>query len=222
ARARLLALHQPVPRPTKAALAQNKAEDEARRATSTLGTMWDAFSRHPDVSSATKVGEPSLADQEPISAKDVVQQATNAAGLSKTGGSESLSVTTTGTNPPGENEPAPRSDTPPSTDAANNPTPPNTAPATQPDPNELKPNVAATDSDPKVAAAPDPNELKPNVPQDAQPTPAPPQVNELQPGSTAQPSTNNAASGQELADDSAIASSKHKKKKGLSKIVPIK
>jgi hypothetical protein len=92
----------------------------------------------------------------------------------------------------------------------------------------LTPNPAA--ADPKIsqptASAADPNELKPNVAQDAQPAPAPTQVNEIQqPGSangTAGPAPIGTASSssQELADDKAIASSKQKKKKGLRKVIP--
>ena len=39
AKARLEALHQPIPRPTKAALAQNKAEEESRREASTVSKV---------------------------------------------------------------------------------------------------------------------------------------------------------------------------------------
>jgi hypothetical protein len=45
-------------------------------------------------------------------------------------------------------------------------------------------------------------------------------VNEIQQGSTGTAQSAGAAS-QELADDKDIASSKHKKKKGLSKIIPL-
>src|SRR3989454_7653315 len=66
AKARLLALHQPVPRPTKAALAQNKAEEAGRGERTMLSSAMGAFGRHPDVTSATKVGDPTLTDQAPI------------------------------------------------------------------------------------------------------------------------------------------------------------
>ena len=223
AKARLIALHQPVPRPTKAALAQNKAEEDARHATGTVDSLMGAFSRHPDMHAATSVGDPSLQDQEPISAKEIVQETARAAGGNKTGGNDTVSVTTTGNNPPGENQPAPRSDAPSATEAAAGAADQPTA-AAQPDPNELKPNAAPSDPDPKVAAAPDPNELKPNVPNDAQPAPAPAQVNELEAATPSQPqaSSNNSASSQEPADDASVASSKHKKKKGLGKLVHVK
>src|SRR3977135_1954926 len=55
ARKRLAALHQPIPRPTKAAVAQNKAEDASRRDTGTFGRLTGMFMKHPDVAQATKV-----------------------------------------------------------------------------------------------------------------------------------------------------------------------
>ena len=48
ARARLTALHQPVPRPTKAALALNKAEEAGRGEQTTLSRMMSGFERHPE------------------------------------------------------------------------------------------------------------------------------------------------------------------------------
>jgi outer membrane protein assembly factor BamD len=207
AKARLVALHQTVPRPTKAMLAQNKAEEDARKQKSITGAMMGALSRRPDVSPATNVGDPSLQDQEPIA--------------KPSSGSESLSVKTTGTGEPGENQPAPRSDTPP--------TDPNAALATidpAPNPQPTNANEVKPSAEPQTDAANDPNELKPNVAQDPAPAQAPPQVNEIQNGDPAQASANGATAsqgnGQELADDNAIASSKHKKKKGLHKVIPFK
>ena len=220
AKARLLALHKDVPRPTKAALAQNRAEEAARGEQTTLSRAMGVFARHPDVSGATKVGDPALTDPTPVSASALVQQA-NRVALGTKPDNHTVSVTTTGTGAPAENEPAPRSDSPR----------PETAPATgdqaaqQPDPDELKPAASALNAgDPKDAAAPDPNELKPTVSTDSQPVPAPAQVNELAQGSGGAAATadhgNGSASNQDLADDNAIASSKHKKKKGLRKVIP--
>jgi outer membrane protein assembly factor BamD len=238
AKARLLALHQPVPRPTKAALAQNKAEEAGRGERTMLSSAMGALGRHPDVTPATKVGDPTLTDQTPISASGLVQQANRVAMGANSSGTKSVTAVTTGTGAPPENEPAPRSDaTPPET--AKTPADQGT---TQPDPNELKPGStdssdpkAASDpktaSDPKgatdpktEASIPDPNELKPDVAPADQPAPAPGQVNEIQQGAngTAQgPGNGNSASSQDLADDKEVASSKHKKKKGLSKIIPM-
>jgi len=217
AKARLLALHQPVPRPTKAALAQNKAEDAARRQQTTMSTVMGALSKHPDVRAATKVGEPTLVDPEPISASGIVAAEQNVM-VGKSSGSKTVSVVTVGTDAPPPSEPAPRSD------AQAPPTPSGSDPGTQPaqpDPNELKPSTAAG-SDPTTAAAvPDPNELKPDAPSTDTPAQAPPQVNEIQQGTAANPQAAGDASSQDLASDKDIASSKHKKKKGLSKIIPI-
>jgi outer membrane protein assembly factor BamD len=219
ARARLTALHQPVPRPTKAALALNKAEEAGRGEQTTLSRMMSGFERHPNVSSASRIGDPTLNDPTPVPASDIVKAAGRVAAGGK--GTDSLSVTTVkGT--PGPNDPAPRSDdaTAPATAAAD----PNATPA-QPDPNELKPTSdAATDPAPAAAPAPDPNELKPEAPAD-QPAPAPAQVNEIQPGNGTSPAAaqnaSNNTEGQQLADDKDLASSKHKKKKGLlHKVIP--
>ncbi|HKW18509.1 MAG TPA: outer membrane protein assembly factor BamD [Terriglobales bacterium] len=216
ARARLAALHQPIPRPTKAALALNKAEEAGRGEQTMLSKMMSAFERHPDVASAAKIGDPTLTDPTPMDARGIVQAANRVAMGGK--GSDSVSVQTVNSNP-GANEPAPRSDSPAS-DSATASTDANSAQA-QPDPNELKPSVAG--SDPPAQAANDPNELKPDVQPD-QPAPPPAQVNEIQPagGSTPTAAQNASAdaAGQQLADDKDLASSKHKKKKGLRKLIP--
>jgi outer membrane protein assembly factor BamD len=220
ARARLTALHQPVPRPTKSALALNKAEEAGRGEQTMLSHMMSGFEKHPNVSSATRIGDPTLNDPTPVSASVLVQQAGRvAAGGGK--GNDSLSVTTIkGT--PGPNQAAPRSDDAP-VDPAAAAADPNAAPA-QPDPNELKPTPDAAADSATAAAVPDPNELKPDVPAD-KPAPAPTQVNEIQPGNGTSPAAAQDASsndtGQQLADDKDLASSKHKKKKGLlHKVIP--
>src|SRR5712692_10604215 len=97
AKARLLALHQPVPRPTKVALAQNKAEEAGRGERTMLSSAMGALGRHPDVTPATKVGDPTLTDQTPISASGLVQQANRVAMGANSSGTKSVSVTTTGT-----------------------------------------------------------------------------------------------------------------------------
>jgi len=232
ARARLLALHQPVPKATKAAVAQNKAEEDSRREASTLSKVMKTFAKHPNTSEATKVGEPTLVDPTPMSASQVVQQATRAA-MGGGGDSHSVSVETVKSGTPGPDQPAPRSDSPAAADAVAVDTTgtPDTAasPATaQPNPNELKPNSGPAD----------PNELKPNVSEDnSQALPPPQQVNEIQSGKAAQPPINgtsatttanqksadsSASSSTDKSDDadSTEASSKHKKKKGIHKIVP--
>jgi len=231
AKARLVALHQPVPRPTRAAVAQNKAEEASRKDSGMFGRVLRNFEKHPDVAEATKVGDPTLVDPQPMSATDVVREAAKAAmNVGASGGSNAASVETVGTGAPPPNQPTPRSDAPAQpetapadssnasagTTSANTDT--NSSPAAQPDANELKPNVPSSDA----------SELKPNVPTDGgQPLPPPTQVNEVQPsGNSAAASSSGASasssssSDQEPADDSTISSSRHKKKKGLEKLNP--
>jgi len=237
ARARLTALHQPIPRPTKAALALNKAEVAGRSEQTTMSRVMGVFERHPDTAEAAKQGDPTLTDPNPIPASVLVQQANKVAMGSGKGG-DSLTVQTVNPNP-GANQPAPRSDAPADdsgtvSEANTGKTDANTAsqtvpsrdatPAAATDPNELKPNAGTSDA-PGQAPVSDPNELKPTAPAD-RPDAAPAQVNEIQPGGgTAMAAGQTAASSadnQQLADDKDLASSsKHKKKKGLlHKVIP--
>src|SRR5277367_2848804 len=117
AKARLIALHQPVPRPTKAAVAENKAEEASRREPSKLSKVMGTFEKHPNVAEATKVGEPTLVDTTPMSASQVVQQATRAAMGTGGSGSQSASIETVKSGAPGPDQPAPRSDAPAAADA---------------------------------------------------------------------------------------------------------
>jgi len=211
AKLRLQAMHQPVPRPTKAAVAQNRAEENSRHEAGMLKTILGNFQKHPDTSQAANVGQPTLVEPQMVTASDVVQEANRAMrGTS----SKEISVETLGTGAPPASDAPPRSDAPPA--AGDNGTQPPPA-----DPNELKPNVAPTAD--QAAASSDANELKPNVaPGQSQPAP-PQQVNEIQPGT--QPadqatSTAGQTPDDQAADDSATSSSKHKKKKGLKKIIP--
>ncbi len=209
AKARLLALKQEVPRPTKAMLAQNKAEEAARREQTTLAAVMSTLNRHPNVSAATNVGEPSLEEKDLVSAKELVAASNRAITGEATG--NGLRVTETKDADGKESVKAPRSDDPATAAPADK------APAaTDATDSTVAGTLAAQQTD-----APDPNELKPIAPADPQPAQAPPQVNELA-GGPAQPATSaTQTSNQDLADDEMIASSKHKKKKGLlEKIVP--
>ncbi|HXZ42429.1 MAG TPA: outer membrane protein assembly factor BamD [Terriglobales bacterium] len=227
AKARLIALHQPVPKPTKAAVAQNKAEEDSRKSPSTLSKLMRNFEKHPSVADAARTGEPTLVDPTPMSASDVVQQAAKAM-VSGKGSSDNHSVTVeVGKGEPPANQPVPRSDAPAATDTGTAPETSASAgtsatPAAS-DQNELKPNVGSSDA----------NELTPNVPAEgAQALPPPQQVNEIQTagqqtgnssvaGDSGQSSDSAASSSsQQTADDDAVASSKRKKKKGIHKIIP--
>jgi outer membrane protein assembly factor BamD len=231
AKARLIALHEPVPRPTKAAVAENKAEEAGRKSPNTLTKIFQPFEKHPTVeeAEAARTGEPTLVDPTPVSASDVVQEANRAAGIpSAAGDSHNVSVETIGNGAPPSNDIAPRSDSAPATaetpaaappnPATENPANPNPVAA---DPNDLKPNVPA-----------DPNELKPNVsPDNSQALPPPQQVNQIGQQADSQHQSSSAQTGQaggatvsnpadEPASDADTASSKKKKKTGIHKVIP--
>ncbi|HXW91994.1 MAG TPA: outer membrane protein assembly factor BamD [Terriglobales bacterium] len=218
AKGRLAALHQPIPKATKEAVAQNKAEEASRHPESTLSKVLKNFEKRPDVAETAHVGDPTLVDPTPVSASDVVRQATTSVFTPASGGSgtHSVSIETVGNGTPPANQPLPRSQ---ETLAPGN----GALSGTSKDANEQKPNAASADA----------NELQPNVPADAtQALPPPPQVNEIQAATQSASGQNSAAptnaqnpaagSASSPADDqdTAEASSKHKKKKGIHKIIP--
>ena len=205
AKKRLQALHQPVPRPTKAAVAQNKAEDASRRSSTAMQKMMGIVKKGPDVASAAKIGDPPLVDPLPVPATDVNKSILSAAMGPASGGSKSLGVEIIAPNAAPDAEPAPE------TSAGSSPFGPAAGTAgTQPpaDPNELKPNAPA-----------DPNELKPTDSANDQSLPPPPQVNEIGQGQSSSSATTREANS-EPASDQDISSSKKKKKSGLKKINP--
>jgi outer membrane protein assembly factor BamD len=216
AKKRLAALHQPIPRPTKAAVAQNRAEDASRRETSTMSKLMSVVRKNPDVAHATAVGDPTLVDPTPMSATEVVRAATSAA----MGGSGEKGITVErvdGSTTPPPNDPAPRSDTPVAGGS------PFAQPGAAADANELKPAADPGANSPAPNVAADPNELKPNT-SDSQGTggqalPPPTQVNELQQGQSGSSASADTSSNSQASDED-ISSSKKKKKKGLKKIVP--
>jgi outer membrane protein assembly factor BamD len=212
AKKRLAALHRPIPTPTPAAIAQNKAEEDSRRTTGMVSHVLGGFSKHPDVAQATKVGEPTLVEPRGMSAKDVVNAAQQAIMGPSGAGTNNVTVEIPkdGAAPPPPNQPAPRSDAAsPDTSA----TPPAAA-----DPNELKPNVPPDSNELKPNAAPDPNELKVEPPSDGgQALPPPAQVNEIDKSA---PAASDSSSSSSSVNSATGSSSKPKKKKGLRKVVP--
>lgn len=212
AKERLEALHRPVPKPTKAMLAQNKKEEASRRDSGTFAKLMGSFRKHPDVSQTAKVGEPTLTDPTPVSASGLVQDASRVmVGSVSNNNKVGIETIGVGTAPVGEN--APRSDDPanpvPQAQPPAQPPAQAQAQAEAPDPNALPISNGNTPHDP--------NELVPNV---SQPPPAPAQVNQIDPG--AQQNTAAGAAkddGNEPADVN-YSSSKHNKKKGLKKIIP--
>ena len=207
AKKRLTALHQPIPRPTKAAVEANRKELASRSESTTVQKLMGLVKKGPDVAMAAKVGDPTLVDPTAVAAKDVIHQETvnaaNAAGV----GEKSATIEIVKPNQPDAN--APPTDAAPTGGSAFGTTPPAAAaPPAAPDPNELKP-----------IAQPDPNELKPVDSGTDQALPPPPQVNEIQ-GQPSSSSSSATAADNTPATDEDLSSSKKKKKKGLKKIVP--
>src|SRR3982074_447705 len=200
AKARLEGLHQPVPRPTRAALELKKKEVASRQQAGVVSSMLGNFEKHPDVAKASHVGDPTMVDPAPTNPNDVVRKVVSAGGMA---GDNKIGVETVdGKIAP--NQEAPRSDAPA---AAADATGVTAAAPEQPTAAELKPNVA------------DPNELKPNVEADPNALPPLQQSNQLENGggSSSAVSSSATAKTEEMAD---ISSSKKKKKKGLGKLNP--
>ncbi|HVN20185.1 MAG TPA: hypothetical protein VMU05_15480, partial [Dongiaceae bacterium] len=207
AKKRLEALHEPVPRPTKAAVARNKAEIESRGERTMFGQMKSLIKKGPDVSTAAHYGEPTLVEPEPISATEIQKQEASAFLGSAAPSGNKLGVEIVKPNQPAGGDVPPAADanaTPFGTSAAGNAALP--SPAT-PDPNELEPNQPA-----------DPNELKPTDSGGGDASlPPPTQVNEIGQSSS---SATAKADDSTPATDQDISSSKKKKKSGLKKINP--
>ena len=204
ARKRLEALKQPVPRPTKGAVAQNKAEIASRTESSTIQKVLGLVKKGPDVSHAAHTGEPSLTDPAPLGARDVVEKETIAGMPDKSGDKVGVTILS---DKPGTSE-SPAGDTTNSPASPFGASAPNTA--AQPpanDPNELKPN-----------APPDANELTPSDNGTDASLPPPAQVNEIPSGQSSSSATAN-YNDNTPASDADLSSSK-KKKHGLKKIVP--
>jgi outer membrane protein assembly factor BamD len=205
AKKRLIALHQTVPRPTKAAVAQNRAEEASRRESTMAQRLMGIVKKGPDVTQSAKVGEPSLVDPQPVSATDVNRKEIQS--MFDTGPKNKVGAEILKPDQPSEPQPTPSPEA-----TAGNSSPFGTRPAANAapgaaDPNELKPNAPA-----------DPNELKLIDNGSDQSLPPPVQVNEIQQGqsSSATAGKDNSA----LASDQDISSSKKKKKSGLKKVIP--
>jgi outer membrane protein assembly factor BamD len=115
AKRRLEALHRPVPKPTKEALAQNKAEEESRLEPGHMDRVMANFRKRPDVSEAAHVGEPSLVDPKPVSATEVLRQATDVLKPGTASGDNKVAGEVVKSGVPGPSQPTPRSDAPPNT-----------------------------------------------------------------------------------------------------------
>ena len=213
AKARLEALHQTVPRPTRAAMELNKKELASRQEAGMMSSMMGNFETHPDVAKASHVGEPTMVDQEPMTATQVIRDVTRALSA---GDNKVKAETVNGVVPP--NQEVPRSDAPaPDANAAPPQEQPPATAAQEP------PGAAAGELTPNV---PDPNELKPNVAADPNVLPPPPQTNEIAPGSSSSVSgsspsaSSSSSSSKSSKDDLVDISSSKKKKKGFKKLNP--
>ena len=202
ARKRLTSLNQPVPRPTKGAVALNKAEEASRGEATPVQRALGLVRKGPDVTQAAKVGNPTLVDPEAVTPTGIVRDET-AAGF---GFSDKATVQVVGTGqgatpdsaaPPNDNNTPAASPFGPANSAAQ---------ANQADPNELKPTQV------------DSNELKPTD-NGVDPTlPPPAQVNEIAGQSSSSSAT---AQSDENTPASDVDISSSKKKKGLlKKIIP--
>src|SRR5260370_402884 len=80
AKARLEALHQPVPRPTRAALELNEKEVRRRQEAGIVSSMLGNFEKHPDVAKASHVGDPTMVDPAPTNPGAVVRKVVSAGG----------------------------------------------------------------------------------------------------------------------------------------------
>lgn len=150
ARQRLEALHQPVPTPTEAAIAQSKAEEESRGESGMRRRIFMNLRRGPDVARAVKVGEPTMTEPPQTGAPDIVRETgrTIQQAAAGAGGSHSVSVETVNTGEPPKSDPTPRSAQPAGT------TPAADAEPQAPPPTQIN-EAAEAESDSAASADPD-------------------------------------------------------------------
>ena len=214
AKRRLEAMKQPVPQATPEEIAQDKAELASRGSLGTIGKVMENFHRGPDVSEATKVGEPTLVDPRQTSAPDMVREANASVAniLRDASGGNHVAVeqVNPGTPPPA-NAPVPRSDAVPGSSAA--------------PPGDAVPASGTPDA--ATSAAPAGSEMKNDLPpapgdNGAAPAPPPTQVNDLAnapatsgsaPGTSSATTSSSSAQQQAPPADSNTESSSKKKKK---------
>jgi len=197
ARERLEALHRPVPQATPEAIAQNKQEEESRREMGHFSRLMFNFHRRPDISQASKVGEPTLVPPKETSATDVARDARQVMSGASGAGPNTVKVETAAPGAaPAPNQPVPRSTTGDNSAATGN-------------------AGGAVTSIPELPTTGDASQ-----PVTQAPKAAPAQVNEV--GSDSQSSSNSATSGSQQASSSTTAtqgsndaqsSSKKKKRK---------
>jgi len=111
ARARLEALHRPIPKATPEAIALNKQEEDSRRDMGHFSRLMINFHRHPDVSHVSKVGEPTLVPPKETSATEVTLEAQRTLMGPSAGGTSGVTVQPVGAGgpPPAANQAVPHS-----------------------------------------------------------------------------------------------------------------
>lgn len=218
ARDRLIAMNRPIPEPTKAALAENEAEEQSRQPIRFTDRTLGLVKHGPTVVEAVHVGEPSLEDPKrtlaPALTKENISMFNEAVNAGKPTPAPGVGT------PTGPNEP-PRSDQP------------SNAPV------QMAPPEGGSGLGVSIVSAPngnavngaDPNAVvKPvgpstaTIPAAEAPAAAPDQINDIKPGQVPATTTAAAASTKKKkapkADLDDESSSKKKKKKGLSKLNP--
>ena len=206
AKKRLEAMKKPVPKATPQAIAEDKAEIAGRGSTGKIGKVMENFHKGPDVTEATKVGEPTLVDPKQASAPDMVRALNTSvmSSMSNLNGSNQVSVERVNPGaPPPSNALVPRSDAAPA--AAGDP------PGGSAVPGQASTAVPELQNDLQPAAAPDAS---------GAPEKAPPQVNDAAPiadGSSTSTPAASSTSGTPApaANPTTESTSKKKKKKVL-------
>jgi outer membrane protein assembly factor BamD len=210
AKKRLEAMKQPVPKATPEAIAQDKAEIASRGSMGKVDKVMENFKKGPNVTEATKVGEPTLVDPKQASAPEMVRAANASvvSSLTNLNGNNQVTVERVGN---GATTPAssavPRSDAPPAAGPATG-TPP----------------AGSTDS----TAVPElQNDLQPAPAPDASGAPekAPPQVNDAAASNSSasgtSPSGATASDGTQAQADQANPSTESTSKKKKKKILGV-
>lgn len=111
AKERLAELKQPIPTATPEAIAKSKAEEAGRGEQGTVDKMLNVFiSTRPDVTRATKAGEPRLEEERQTSALEVRKEMTDALSAGQPSGQLGVQATGSGKGAPPESEAPPSSE----------------------------------------------------------------------------------------------------------------
>ena len=195
AKKRLQAMKQQVPHATEAAVAEDKAEIASRGSLGHFGKLMGNFRRGPDVSDATKAGEPTLVDPKQVSAPDMVRAASSSI-IGSLAGSNKVGVERVENGAvPAANAPIPRSDAEPGAIAGSTPTTGNAAGAT-PGTAPAEPASSGGGNGAPSNPASD-NSAVPEMKNDLQPAATTPP-----PGATAPPGQGNDAAASSSSDNS--------------------